>query len=95
MAQVTFEEVRARNDTLRTAFKGGRVLMSEGVRALPAQLRGQALYHMSRYQAFHDDSDHSEGVFIWEGIVFHWVIGEFAGQRSITLGTQEDSGHGV
>ena len=64
--------------------------MSEGVGALPARLRGQALYHMSKYQAFDEDSDHSEGLFIHAGIVFAWRIGEFAGHLSVTLGLGDE-----
>lgn len=86
---MTLEQVRERNDNLRTQFKGGRVLMTLSVWSLPASLRGQALYHMSRYQAFHDDSDHGEGVFIWECVVFHWFIGEFAGELTLTLSISE------
>lgn len=87
---MTFEEVRARNDALRTQFKGGRVLMTLAVWSLPAQLRGQALYHMSMYQAFDDDSDHSEGLFIHDGIVFGWRVGGFAGELSLTLGLGDE-----
>jgi hypothetical protein len=83
--RMTLEEERRRNDTLRTEFKGGRVLMSTTLRTLPAQLRGQAIYQMTQYKAFHHDSDHGEGVFIWEGIIFRWFIEEFACQRTITL----------
>jgi hypothetical protein len=54
---MTFEEVRARSDMLRTAFRGGRIIVTLKVWSLPAQLRGQAIYHMSRYQAFAEDSD--------------------------------------
>jgi hypothetical protein len=39
---MTFEEVRARNDKLRTTFRGGRVIMTLNVWSLPAQLRGAA-----------------------------------------------------
>ena len=87
---MNLEALRSRNDTLRTEFKGGRVLMTEGVRELPPRLRGQALYHMSRYQAFDDDSDHGEGLFIYAGIVFAWHIGEFANQLSLTLGLSDE-----
>lgn len=91
---MTLEETRRRNDTLRTEFKGGRVLMSTTLRALPARLRGQALWHMSQYQAFDIDSDHGEGLFIHGGIVFHWHIDTFAGGLAITLSTYEENEYG-
>jgi hypothetical protein len=51
---------------------------------LPQQMRGRALYRMSQAQHFTMD-DHSEGVFEYADCLFHWKIGVFAGQRSITL----------
>lgn len=82
---MTFEEVRARNDILRTKFRGGRVIMTLEVWSLPALVRGQALFAMTQYNTFHEDSDHSEGVFIWDRIVFHWFVAEFAGELTLTL----------
>jgi hypothetical protein len=76
---------REDNDLLRTQFVGGKVLMSRSVYELPAFLRGRALYRMTIYDTFDDDSDHSEGVFVFAGYVFHWQIATFAGERSITL----------
>ena len=64
--------------------------MTLAVWSLPAVIRGQALWHMSRYSTFHHDSDHGEGVFVWEGIVFHWFVGEFADQLSLTLGLSDE-----
>jgi hypothetical protein len=72
------------NDLLRTEFIGGIVLMSPSVYALPAQMRGRALYRMSQAAHFTMD-DHSEGVFAYADILFHWYIGTFAGERCITL----------
>lgn len=72
------------NDLLRTEFKGGVVLMTPTVYELPSQMRGRALYRMSQAAHFTMD-DHSEGVFEYADCLFHWRIGVFAGQRSITL----------
>jgi hypothetical protein len=73
------------NDELRTQFKGGIVLMTPAVWDLEPRLRARALYRMTLYQAFDDESDHSEGVFIFAGYTFVWRIEEFAGERSLTL----------
>lgn len=62
------------NDQLRTTFTGGRVQMTPGVYELDARLRGRALYVMSRYKKFDDDSDHDCGVFIFAGYSFEWRI---------------------
>jgi hypothetical protein len=40
---------------------------------------------MSQYDAFHHNSHHGEGVFVWEGIIFHWYVGKFAGDLTLTL----------
>lgn len=92
-SRMSLEQIRKYNDLLRTQFKGGQVLMTEGVRALPQQLRGQALYLMGQYNAFDQDSDHSEGLFFCQSFAFHFHIGEFAGGLAITLSTYEESGH--
>ena len=85
---MTREETIARNDELRCNFKGGVVLMTPAVWDLEPRLRGRALFRMTIYQAFDEESDHSEGVFIFAGWSFHWFIEDFAGQRSITLGME-------
>jgi hypothetical protein len=71
---MTLEELRARNDGLRTTLKGGRVLMSRAVRELDPQLRGRMLDRLTRYDRFDEDSDHSEGVFIFAGFGFYFRI---------------------
>jgi hypothetical protein len=38
---------------------------------------------MTMYQAFDEESDHGEGVFIFAGWTFVWQIDEFAGERSV------------
>ncbi len=62
------------NDQLRATFKGGRVQMTPGIYQLDAQLRGRALYAMSRYSKFVDGSEHDWGVFIFAGYSFEWHI---------------------
>lgn len=67
--------------------------MTPAVWELPTQIRGRALYRMTMYQAFGNESDHREGVFIFAGWSFVWQIDEFAGERSITL-MLADEAHG-
>ena len=67
------------NDQLRTTFKGGRVQMTPAVYELGAELRGRALYVMSRYNKFEQDSEHDCGVFIFAGYSFEWWI-EYRGK---------------
>ena len=72
-------QIIALNDQLRATFKGGRVQMTPGVYQLDAQLRGRALYAMSRYSKFADDGEHDCGVFIFAGYAFEWRI-EYRGK---------------
>jgi len=67
------------NDQFRTTFKGGRVQMTPSVYDLDARLRGRAVYVMSRYNKFDDDSEHDWGVFIFAGYSFEWRI-EYRGK---------------
>lgn len=67
------------NDQLRTTFKGGRVQMTPSVYDLDARLRGRALYALSRYRKFDDESEHDCGVFIFAGYSFEWHI-EYRGR---------------
>ena len=68
------------NDHLRTSFKGGRVQMTRGVYDLDAQLRGRALYALSKYNKFADDDEHDWGIFIFAGYAFEWRI-EYRGKN--------------
>lgn len=62
------------NDQLRSTFTGGRVQMTPSVHELDARLRGRALYVMSKYKKFDEDSEHDCGVFIFAGFSFEWRI---------------------
>jgi Protein of unknown function (DUF3768) len=62
------------NDQFRATFKGGRVQVTPSVYDLDARLRGRALYVVSRYNKFDDDSEHDWGVFIFAGYSFEWQI---------------------
>jgi hypothetical protein len=62
------------NDQLRTTFKGGRVQMTRDFYDLDDRLRGRALYAMTRYSRFDDESEHDWGVFIFAGYSFEWRI---------------------
>jgi uncharacterized protein DUF3768 len=70
------------NDELRTTFKGGRVQMTTGVYELDPQVRGRALFVMSRYNRFDDTNAHDWGVFIFAGYSFEWRI-EYRGNDGI------------
>jgi hypothetical protein len=73
------EKIVALNDQLRTTFKGGRVQMTRDFFELDARLRGRAMWVMSRYNKFDDESEHDWGVFIFAGYAFEWEI-EYRGK---------------
>lgn len=82
---MTLEEDRQANDELRMRFKGGRVLMTPAVRELDAQLRGRLLWRLTLYSHFDEESDHSEGVFIFAGYGFYFHISTPTADRPRTL----------
>ena len=53
--------------------------MTPSVYDLDARLRGRAVYAMSQYKKFDDDSEHDRGVFIFAGYSFEWHM-EYRGK---------------
>jgi len=49
--------IRQLNDALRTTFKGGTVLMTGSVAALPDMVRAAALMEMAQFSAFDESND--------------------------------------
>jgi hypothetical protein len=80
------------NDQLRTTFKGGRVQMTRNFYELDARLRGRALWVMSRYKKFDDESEHDRGVFIFAGYSFEWYI-EYRGEDGTGVSTDPADPH--
>jgi hypothetical protein len=78
MMRVPTVQERARiielNDRLRTTFTGGRVQLHVGTHCLDAQIRGRALYALSRYNRFTPDDAHDFGCFTFAGFQFEWRI---------------------
>ena len=75
------ERVRDLNDAFRRTFTGGRVVMTAGLAALPADTRGKALVEVQSFNAFTADSDphgeHDFGSFEIDGRKFFWKIDYF------------------
>ena len=83
--QMNLEETRAANDLLREKFTGGRILMSRAVWDLETHMRGRMLHRLNLYSRFEEDSDHSEGVFIFAGYSFFFEILMENGERTLTV----------
>lgn len=70
--------IRALNDSLRTTFMGGRVLMTAGVQCLPEDTRSKVLTAVREFRDFSEDNDphgeHDFGAFELAGQKFFWKI---------------------
>src|SRR5437016_4717460 len=78
MARSKTEVVRDLNDTFRSTFEGGRVVMTAGVDALPSDVKAMAIRRVATYAEFAPENDpHSEhdfGNFEFAGQKFFWKI---------------------
>ncbi len=72
------ERIRALNDQFRTTFRGGRVMMTAGVDALPPDVKAMAILRVATFSEFTEDNDpheeHDFGSFELAGRKFFWKI---------------------
>jgi hypothetical protein len=72
------EEVRALNDAFRTRMTGGKVLLTAGVDALPADVKALVLRRVATFSDFTADNDphgeHDFGSFEIAGRKLFWKI---------------------
>jgi hypothetical protein len=72
------EVIRTLNDALRTTFEGGRVLVTQGVRALPLEVKPAVLQAVQAFSAFTPENDsygeHDFGSFELQGARIMWKI---------------------
>jgi len=54
---VSAERIRALNDQLRRTFRGGKVMMTSGINALPDDLKARILEKVRTFDAFSPDND--------------------------------------
>jgi len=75
--------IRVLNDSFRTTFIGGRVLMTASVQALPEQIRSKALSAVREFKDFTEDNDphgeHDFGALDLDGQKFFWKIDYYDG----------------
>ena len=50
-------EIRRLNDAFRTSFRGGQVLLTESVAALPDMVKASALEKVAAFQEFNEEND--------------------------------------
>jgi hypothetical protein len=85
-------KIRDLNDAFRRTFRGGRIMLTSGVEALP-NLRGRLLFKVSRFSDFTADNDpygeHDFGVVEEAGKRFFWKIDYY--DRALEFGSDEPS----
>ena len=84
-------QIQALNDALRTTFQGGRVLVTEGVQALPEHERAQLLADIQGFDEFGEENDphgeHDFGAITLRGNRFFWKIDYY--NRSLDGGSED------
>lgn len=82
MTSKTTARIAELNDILRTTFLTGRVLMTEGLRALPDDLQSRIVEAVQTFKDFTPDNDpHGErdfGAVTIEGCKIFWKIDYYA-----------------
>ena len=82
MTQPNTARIAELNDVLRTTFLTGRVLMTEGVRALPDELQSRIVEAVQAFKAFppenHPYGEHDFGAVTIEGEKVFWKIDYYA-----------------
>ena len=75
---MTATTIRDLNDAFRTTFRGGKVVMTASVAALPEMVRANALIEVTRFDRFTADNDphgeHDFGSFDMVGRKFFWKV---------------------
>ena len=79
------------NDMLRTTFLTGRVVMTEGLRALPDPIREEIITRVHTFDGFTPDNDphgeHDFGAVTVEGVRAFWKIDYY--DRTLSFGSDD------
>lgn len=75
---MSIKKLRDLNDAMRTSMSGGRVMLTNGVSALPDAKRTQLLRAVASFTDFNEDNDpwneHDFGAIELDGTKFFWKI---------------------
>ena len=76
------DRIRVLNDNFRSTFVGGRVVMTEGVDALPIDTKARVILAVQSFSAFTKENDphgeHDFGSFEMVGRTFFWKVDYYA-----------------
>jgi hypothetical protein len=95
--QTKTDRIRELNDRFRTTFTGGRVLMTDGVAALPESVKTDVLERVRSFNQFDADNDphqeHDFGSFEVAGDQFFFKIDYY--NRDMNGGSEDPSNPGI
>ena len=87
----TTKKIAKLNDLLRTTFMTGRVVMTDGVKALSEEEREKLFTRVREYEAFAPDNDpygeRDFGKIVLEGTGYFWKIDYY--DRSLRYGSEK------
>jgi Protein of unknown function (DUF3768) len=87
------EKIRALNDAFRTTLTGGKVLMTAGVNALPADVKALVIQRVMTFSEFNKDNDphgeHDFGNFTLAGRRFFFKLDYY--DSNMEFGSEDPS----
>jgi hypothetical protein len=90
VSTVLHSTIRSLNDEFRQTFVGGRVMMTDGINALPNTTKAQVLSSVRQFTGFTPDDDphgeHDFGAFEVDGEKFFWKIDYY--DKSLDVGSE-------
>lgn len=91
MSQARSQTIQRLNDALRQTFTGGRVMMTDGINALPNDVKAKVLSGVRSFNDFTKDNDphqeHDFGSFSVNGERCFWKIDYY--NRSLDGGSED------
>jgi hypothetical protein len=85
--------IRALNDAFRTSFRGGKVVKTAGVTALPDMVVAEAFMQIASFNDFTEDNDpygeHDFGAFVLCSRTFFWKIDYY--DNNLERGSEDPS----
>ena len=87
------EKIRALNDAFRTTMRGGKVLLTPGVNALPSDIKIMVVRRVTTFSDFNEENDphreHDFGNFTLAGRKFFWKLDYY--DSNMEFGSEDPS----
>jgi Protein of unknown function (DUF3768) len=82
VSRTAADRIRLLNDNFRSTYVGGRVVMTQGVNALPIDIKARVILAVQAFDQFTEDNDphreHDFGSFEIEGETYFFKIDYYA-----------------